>query len=181
MQFEEDGTSAQDSSTADEGNQEQTPDVKTFDQKAVDKIVAKRVKEVKSQFADYDELKQRAETLEQQLKSQKEATEERTKKLSGKALGLEITLASQKANLDPKLAEKLLDKEQIHFDENGDPTNLTELFTSLVTEHPQLVKKHITNTTTQEDKKEQPKTFSLNPVRTSSFFQGSGVLFKGND
>jgi len=171
--FEEEGTSAQDSSTV-----EQTAEV-TFTQKDLDRIVAKRVKEVNGKFSDYDNLKGENTSLLEKISGLEQEVKDKQATLASKALENEISRVSQSMGLDPILAAKLLDNSKLHFDDNGKPTNLSETLTEIVTTFPQLVRKAPANQPIQEDSKtsDAPK-FSLNPSRASNFFQGSGILFK---
>ena len=156
-----------DTSTETEGNE-------LFTQEQVNKFVAKRVKEVKGQFKDYDELKQKVATYEERLKALEDSKKAVEKKYTEETFNFALESAAKELNLDPKLASKLLDRDKIIVQDEK-PSNLKELLQALIEEHPNLVKKQVVTPVVQASQPSEQK-FSLHRTpNTSNFFSGSGL------
>lgn len=157
-----------DTSTVTEGE-------KLFTQNEVNKVVQKRVKEIKDQFKDYPEIKAQVEQLTEQLKAFKEETKKLEQKYLETTFTSAVDSAAKELNLDTKLATKLLERDKVIFNDNQ-PTNIKELLQAVIEENPQLVKKQVvTPEVSQTVQTEQPK-FSLytNP-NSGNFFRGGGL------
>ena len=157
-----------DTSTVTEGE-------KLFTQNEVNKVVSKRVKEVKDQYKDYPELKTQLEKLSEELKTYKETTKQLEQKYLETTFTSALDSAAKELNLDTKLATKLLERDKVIFI-NEQPTNIKELLQAVIEENPQLVKKMVvTPDVSQTVQTEQPK-FSLytNP-NSGNFFKGGGL------
>lgn len=157
-----------DTSTVTEGE-------KLFTQNEVNKVVSKRVKEIKDQYKDYPELKTQVEKLVEELKTYKEETKKLEQKYLETTFVNAVESAAKEVNLDPKLASKLLERDKVIFNEQQ-PTNIKELLQAVIEENPQLVKKMVvTPEVSQQVQTEQPK-FSLytNP-NSGNFFKGGGL------
>lgn len=103
-------------------------------------------------FTDYDDLKAKAsklDELEEERKSELEKLQERAEKAEADRTQAEerarnaltraavIAAASGKV-VDPEAAFVLLDRSEIVYDDDGAPTNVTELIDSLVESKPYL-------------------------------------------
>ena len=159
-----------DTSTVTEGNSD-----KLFTQDEVNKVVAKRVKEVKKQFADYETLKNQVDEFSIKLEQLKEEKKTVEAKYLETAFTNALNLAATEVNLDVELAISLLDKSKIIYD--GDkPTNIKELLQVVIEKHPQLVKKAIVTPQVLETQEQQKPKFSLHKTNnTDKFFNGSGL------
>ena len=148
---------------------------KLFTQNEVNKVVQKRVREIKDQYKDYPEIKTQLEKLTEELKAYKETTRQLEQKYLETTFTSALDSAAKELNLDTKLASKLLERDKVIFNDNQ-PTNIRELLQAVIEENPQLVKKQVvTPEVSQSTATEQPK-FSLytNP-NSSNFFKGGGL------
>lgn len=171
-------TSAQESSTDNDTSQsKQTQDV-TFNQKQVDKILSKRIKEVESKYSDYETLKAENEKLKQKTQEVTEKAKTAEDKLKETKQTTSIELAAKEVNFPLDLANKLLDPKEYIVAEDGTITNVKELLTKLISLYPQLVKKTTPDTPTVNNLNEltPSKKFTLNPGKGSKFFEGSGLI-----
>lgn len=156
-----------DTSTVNEGD-------KLFTQEEVNKIVAKRAKEVKNQYKDYDDLKQKVTTYEDRLKALEDAKKEVEKKYTTETFNFALETAAKDLNLDVEIASKLLDRDKIIVQDEK-PSNLKELLQALIEKHPNLVKKQVVTPVVQASQPSEQK-FSLHRTpNTSNFFSGSGL------
>lgn len=146
---------------------------KLFTQEEVNKIVAKRAKEVKNQYKDYDDLKQKVTTYEDRLKALEDAKKEVEKKYTEETFNFALESAAKELNLDPKLASKLLDRDKIIVQDDK-PSNLKELLQAIIEEHPNLVKKQVVTPEVQTTQTTEQK-YSLHKQPKVNFFQGSGL------
>ena len=165
-QTEETTSKTGDTSTVTEGE-------KYFTQDEVNKIVAKRAKEVKSQYKDYDELKQQVTTYAERLKALEDAKKEVEKKYTTETFNFALETAAKELNLDVEIASKLLDKDKIIVQDEK-PSNLKELLQALIEKHPNLVKRNVVTPEVQSTQTTEQK-FSLHKQPKSNFFQGSGL------
>ena len=156
-----------DTSTVNEGD-------KLFTQDEVNKIVAKRAKEVKNQYKDYDDLKQQVTTYADRLKALETAKKEVEKKYTEETFNFALESAAKELNLDPKLASKLLDKDKIIVQDDK-PSNLKELLQALIEKHPNLVKKQVVTPVIETPKPNEQKYSLHRTPNTSNFFSGSGL------
>lgn len=110
---DEDGTNVNDNNDAQltpekaENNNDDAQDTKTFTQEQLDEIVAKRLERERKKFADYDEIRKKAEEYEKQLEekrlaelSEKERAEEIAKKAQAEKEALEAQLNEFKAQVE---------------------------------------------------------------------------------
>ena len=155
-----------DTSTVNEGD-------KLFTQDEVNKIVAKRAKEVKNQYKDYDDLKQKVTTYEDRLKALETAKKEVEKKYTTETFNFALESAAKEMNLDPEIASKLLDRDKIIVQDEK-PSNLKELLQALIEKHPNLVKKQVVTPVIETPKPNEQK-YSLHKQPKSNFFSGSGL------
>lgn len=155
-----------DTSTETEGNE-------LFTQEQVNKFVAKRVKEVKGQFKDYDELKQKVATYEERLKALEDSKKAVEKKYTTETFNFALESAAKEMNLDPEIASKLLDRDKIIVQDEK-PSNLKELLQALIEKHPNLVKKQVVTPVIETPKPNEQK-YSLHKQPKSNFFSGSGL------
>ena len=148
---------------------------KLFTQDEVNKIVAKRVKEIKNQFKDYDELKDTVTKLTEQVESFKTEKKQLEQKYQETTFTNALNEAARELNLDPKLAVKLLDKSKVIFADEQ-PANLKELLQAEIEENPQIVKKAISTPSVPQNQTDNKPKFSLytNP-NSSNFFAGGGL------
>lgn len=165
-QTEETTSKTGDTSTVTEGE-------KYFTQEEVNKIVAKRAKEVKSQYKDYDELKQQVTTYAERLKALEDAKKEVEKKYTTETFNFALETAAKELNLDVEIASKLLDRDKIIVQDEK-PSNLKELLQALIEKHPNLVKKQVVTPIIETPKPNEQK-YSLHKQPKSNFFQGSGL------
>lgn len=156
-----------DTSTVSEGD-------KLFTQDEVNKIVSKRAKEVKSQYKDYDDLKQKVTTYEERLKALEDAKKEVEKKYSVETFNFALESAAKDLNLDTELASKLLDRDKIIVQDEK-PSNLKELLQALIEKHPNLVKKQVVTPVIETPKPNEQKYSLHRTPNTSNFFSGSGL------
>jgi len=165
---EQDTTNTGDTSTEIEGNG-------TFTQDQVNKIVIKRVKEVKAQFKDYKSLQDTVTTLTAQVEALTAEKDTVKKQYLDTAFSSLLDSTAMNLNLDPELALKLLDKDKLIFVEDK-PTNLKELLHAVIEKHPSLVKKVvITPVIPSVTLTEGEKNFSLHKTSKSNFFSGGGL------
>lgn len=165
-QTEETTSKTGDTSTVTEGE-------KYFTQDEVNKIVAKRAKEVKNQYKDYDDLKQKVTTYEDRLKALETAKKEVEKKYTEETFNFALETAAKELNLDPEIASKLLDRDKIIVQDEK-PSNLKELLQALIEKHPNLVKKQVVTPEVQTTQTTEQK-YSLHKQPKSNFFSGSGL------
>jgi hypothetical protein len=159
-----------DTSTVNDGNSD-----KLFTQDEVNKIVAKRVKEVKKTYANYDELKKVAEDAKDKLEDLKEQKKEVEIKYLESSFNSALDHAAREVNLDAELASYLLDKSKLIYDEDK-PTNIKELLQVVIEKHPQLVKKAIVTPEVLNTIDPQKQQFSLRKTNNGDkFFAGSGL------
>lgn len=160
-------TNQGDTSTVNEG-------VETYTQQQVNKIVSKRVNEVKKQFADYEQLKEQVEQLQTKIKlitDDKKAVEA---KYTETVYNTMLTNAATELGLDPELASKLLERDKIIVADEK-PSNLKELLQAVIEKHPNLVKKAVVTPVTTPVQSETPKFSLHNSPNTSKFFNGGGL------
>lgn len=166
-QTEETTSKTGDTSTVTEGE-------KYFTQDEVNKIVAKRTKEVKSQYKDYDELKQQVTTYAERLKALEDAKKEVEKKYTTETFNFALETAAKELNLDVEIASKLLDRDKIIVQDEK-PSNLKELLQALIEKHPNLVKKQVVTPVIETPKPNEQKYSLHRTPNTSNFFSGSGL------
>lgn len=145
-----------------------------FTQDQVNKIVAKRLKEVKKQYADYDNLKTQVEEFSSKLEQLNKAKKEAEDKYKNATFNQALSSAAIELNLDVELATKLLDNDKILFTEDQ-PTNLKELLQIVIEKHPNLVKKTVTTPVIPQTEQQQTKKFTLHKQQSSTFFNGGGL------
>lgn len=162
-----------DTSTATEGSSD-----KLFTQEEVNKVVAKRLKEVKKQYADYETLKQQTEEFASKLEQLSKAKKEVEEKYKNTTFNQALSKAATELNLDVELATKLLDNDKIIFTDDQ-PTNLKELLQVVIEKHPNLVKKSVTTPVIPQT--EQQQKFTLHKQQSSSFFNGGGLRLNMKD
>lgn len=174
---ETEDTSVQDSST-EQSNVEQTQDVKLFNQKQVDKILAKRLKETEAKYSDYEALKAENESLKAKTREVTKIAQTAEQQLKDTRKITSIENAAKEVNFPVDLASKLLEPSEFIVSEDGSITNAKELLTKLITLHPQLVRKSTPDTPVinSQDTQTEPKKFSLNPNTGSKFFNGGGLV-----
>lgn len=145
---------------------------KLFTQEEVNKVVSKRVREVKTQFKDYDELKKQNTELQSKLEHLETTNKALSEKYQTQIFDNALQQAASELNLDVELATQLLDKSKVLFTEDK-PTNLKELLQVVIEKHPQIVRKQVV---TPEVITEQPKQqFSLHNQSKTNFFNGGGL------
>lgn len=127
---------------------------RSFTQADLDRIVKDRLARQKAQFADYDELKAKADKLAEfeaanqtelekaqnraaELERQaQEATERAQQALLRSAV---VAEAARKNVIDPDAALALLDKSTLDLDADGSPKNIAEAMDALLKAKPYLV------------------------------------------
>lgn len=129
---------------------------RTFSQEDLDRIVKDRLARQKTQFADYDELKAKADKLaeieaanlselEKAQKAAADAAAERDKILAeAQETRLYAALLAEAAKVDrkvvdPEAAVRLLDRSTLELGEDGVPTNVAEAMDALLEARPFLV------------------------------------------
>lgn len=155
----------------------QTTD-KVFNQKQLDKILAKRLKEVEAKYSDYETLKAENESLKTANKEVIKQAKTTEQQLKDTKRSVSIETAAKEVNFPLDLATKLLEPNEFIVADDGSITNAKELLTKIISLHPQLVRKASPDTpivNSQETQTSTPK-FSLNPSRGSKFFQGGGLI-----
>jgi len=165
-----------------EDTQENTGDTSTvtegqelFTQDQVNKFVAKRVKEIKAQFKDYDVLKEAVTKLTEQVESFKTTTKDLEKKYQETTYTNALEKAALTVNLDTELAVKHIDKDKVIF-VDGKPTNLVELLQAEIEKFPQLIKKQVVTPTVPQTSQTEQQKFSLHRTpNTNNFFSGGGL------
>jgi hypothetical protein len=158
---------AGDTSTVTEGNE-------VFTQDQVNKIISKRVKEVKTQYKDYDTLKESVTKLQEQLDKIATDKKETEEKLKTETFTNALEKAARDLNLDIKLATKLLPSDKVIY-KDGKPDNLAELLKAEIELFPQLVKKpavtpDVSTTVTNTESK-----FTLHKSAKNNFWNGGGL------
>lgn len=137
-------------SGGDEGNE------RTFKQAEVDRIVQDRLARDRAKFADYDDLKKKAEEfdkLQDEQKTELEKERERAAKAEqerdsvlaeAKETRLRAALLAEAAKADRKVVDAeaviaLLDRSSLELDADGNPKNAKEAVDSLLEQRPYLV------------------------------------------
>ena len=137
--------------------QEQEPkEPRTYTQEDFDRVVGKIRSEERARFADYNDLREKAERYDELAEQGKSAEQKLQESLANRERELEDlrrthqeTLVGSAAALaggklgvvDPEAVTKLLDWSQIEYDESGRPTNVDDLVKALVAEKPYLTAK----------------------------------------
>lgn len=152
---------------------EAEPQPQTLTQAEIDKIIASRLKQERSKYADYGDLKAKVEAFEAEKKVAEEAQKTEAEKLAEKLAALEsekaklaeqarsaqisaaITAEAAAIGLDAKAALKLADLAALTF-ENGSIANAAEVVKAVAEEYPQLIKRT-----------PQPQTAAVNPAKTA--------------
>lgn len=168
-----------DNSTDNGESQSETEGSKTFTQEQVNKLIAKEKSKVKSQFKDYDTIKQENEELKNKVKEVTTVAKTAEKRLLEKATNESLNNGLKEFNLpDETLVLELLDKRKAEYEvaEDGTVKNVKNLVQELITKHPSLAKKVVPDNNVAESNngKETPK-YSLLPNYGSNFFKGGGV------
>lgn len=130
----------------------------TFTQADIDRIVGRERKKLADSVRDEvrkeieEEAKRKADEeagqfkpLYEQTKAEKEAAEAKVTEVAEgfrrRLAKVEIEKAANEARLAaPKLAYRLIDFEKVTFNEEDEPTNITDLVKQLATDQPDLVK-----------------------------------------
>lgn len=149
-----------------------------FTQDQVNKIVAKRLKEVKKQYADYETIKQQNEEFQGKLEQLNNAKKEVEEKYKNTTFNQALSNAATELNLDVELATKLLETDKVLFTDDQ-PTNLKELLQVVIEKHPNLIKKAIVTPVIPQT--EQQTKFTLHKQQSSSFFNGGGLRLNMKD
>jgi len=176
MDLEETTQTEETETTTTETQQVQIEGSKVFTQDEVNKLIAKEKSKVKSQFKDYDTLKQENETLK--AKTEELATSAKTaeQKLIEEKTHQSITKGVEEFHLpDAKLAIKLLDKTKFQYAEDGSVSNIKSLVTALLEEHPTLSKKATPANVVESSSGTEQQKYTLQPNYNSNFFKGGGV------
>lgn len=122
------------------------------DQAALDRIISDRLSRERAKFGDYDELKAKAEELDQEKAknaTELEKAQSRVKELETSHGELEGTLKTERIRsavvragtgkvVDPDAAASLIDGRALEFDDDGKPTNVDTLLDALVKDKPYL-------------------------------------------
>jgi len=140
-----------DSNTDDSGAGEDKP--KTFTQADLDRIVKDRLKRERAQFADYADVKKKAEEYDKLTASQKSeidkavekakvAEEKITKvqeKLRTKNLSLAVITAARELKIeDHETAQLYLERDGIDFDDEDEPIDIEAKLKALLKRKPSL-------------------------------------------
>lgn len=128
---------------------------KTFTQAELDRIVSDRLKREREKFGDVDDLRQKAQKYDELEASQKTelqkatdataAEKERADKAEARYRSVvverEFTRAAAKVDfIDPDDAYRLIDADDIEYDDSGRPKNAEKLLTALAKSKPHLVR-----------------------------------------
>ena len=147
----EDGAEAQ-AVTAEVTTEAETT-ARTFSQEEVNRMMAQTRKDTRGQFADYNDLKQRAaradeleqaqlsesEKLAQRAADAEKAAEEANQKIADAFISSEVKVkASQAGIIDPDAAYVLMDKKGVTYDPDGGVTGVDEAITQLLEDKPYL-------------------------------------------
>lgn len=139
--------------------EEQTPEPKTYTQEDFDRIVGKVRSEERQKFQDYDDLKKKASEYDAIAEAQKSDLEKTQERLAKKEQELaEIrerhqqavvssaiaSVAARKGAVDPDAVVRLIERDDIEFDGEGNPANTEDLVDALLSEKPYLVGKQPT-------------------------------------
>jgi hypothetical protein len=174
------------------------PEVKTYTQEQIDKMIADRVARERKKFGDYEDLKTRASEYEKLLEEKRLAElseKERLEEIAKKHESEKQTLAQQLAELQSvnkrekvvnefiKLATsaniayiddalKLADLAAVEFDESGKPVGVDAIVSALVQDKPFLL-----------GAKKEPKTIggSSNPTPDSTAKTAEQLLKEAAD
>lgn len=166
--------------TSTDTNDEQVEE--TFTQSQVDKIIQKRLKAEKLKYKDYDQIVEKATTLESTLKEVEKKYKDLAATKKQDDLVYKIDKAATAKNLDSALALKLINVKEVQYNDNGEPTNIDDLIGQIIKDHPNVVRKVQTpdNNIGTNDKKENVNTQSLYKSRKSTFFNNGGVVLPSN-
>ena len=141
------------SSSTEMSSPESPSQERTFTQEDVNRIQAQTKREVRSQFSDYGQLKERAakaDELEQAQLTEQEKLEARateaerkaasaTEQIASAMIASEVKVrASQMGIIDPDAALLLVDRTNVRFTENEGVTGVEVALTQLVENKPYL-------------------------------------------
>jgi len=158
-----------------EPEEKQEP-AKTFSQQEIDKIIEKRLsRERKAWKKQVDDEKLKAQmTNEEKLKAEKVEAENKASEAIVKANQrlVKSEILNKAANLgviDTDAAYKLLDKDDIEIDDDGNITGVEEAIKTLITAKPYLIKKTSSEDTNksgddQQGSNNKKKSVSLNDL-----------------
>lgn len=167
---------------------EQEQPAKVFTQSDIDRIVKDRLAQQAKQYADYDTLKAKVQTIEDAAKTEAEKMADRLKELETQNQQLaqarqELTIrgaigeAASAAGLPAEAAFKLVDQSQIKVSEDGQVENAAELVKAVAETYPGLLRQTM------------PRVSPVNPARSTEpagrsdadrfrdYFQGGGGGF----
>jgi hypothetical protein len=158
---------AGDTSTVTEGNE-------VFTQEQVNKLIGKRVKEVKTQYKDYEEIKQELAKQKELLETFAKAKKETEDRLKTETFTNALEKAARDLNLELDLATQLLPKDKIIYKDDK-PDNLQELLKAVIEKHPQLVKRVVTTPDVSTTVTNTESKFTLHKSAKNNFWNGGGL------
>lgn len=170
------------------GDQPADPAAKTFTQEQIDAIIAARLADERKKFADYDELKQKAQALEDAQKTEAQKAADRLKELEATnqrlaserqelATRTAIIAAASGIGLDADAAVKLVDAKALQFDDNGNATNAADLVKAVAERYPGLVRKGAPNVPVVNPSGQQQPVGRTDADRRREYFGGGASAF----
>lgn len=101
----------------------------------------KRAKDAEAELASRREAEMtEAEKAAKRAEQAEQAARDTAERLRQANLKAEVAINATKHGVDPALATKLI-REDVEFDDDGEPTNVSKLLADLVKSHPQLAAK----------------------------------------
>lgn len=150
----DDATPAPDDVSDDGTGTPDAPVERAFTQADVDRIVKDRLARQKSQFADYDDLKSKADRLAEieaanqseleraqarLVELEKQASEATARARDASLRSAVVAEAARKNVVDPDAAYALLDRSSLEIGDDGSVSNVAEAMESLLQAKPYLV------------------------------------------
>ena len=132
----------------------ETPPVRTFSEDDVNRIVQERLVRQKAQYADYDDLKEKASKFDEAQAEQMSELEKATERAATLERDLEaanaakqdsllraavISEAAKRNVIDPDAALALVDRSLLEYGDDGSPTNIADAMETLLAAKPYLV------------------------------------------
>jgi len=174
-------------------NAGQTPVIeKTFTQAELNAVIALRLQQERTKYADYDSLRQQVATLQgaQQTEAQRaQALEQQNQQLATRAKETSVEAAiareASKIGLDAEAAYRLADLATLATDDKGNVTNAADVVKAVADKFPGLLRRPMpvasavnpaangqSVTPEQERKRQMSESFGGN---SAGFWSGGGV------
>lgn len=165
-------------------------DGKTFTQEQLDAIVKERLDRALKKFADYDDLKAKAEAADEATRSEAEQQATRLKELETQAATLAeqnkrvlaenaFLAAASELGLPGDAAYKLADMSKAEYGEDGRITNAKELAAAVAQAYPGLVKRGASANVVNPGRESAAQARTDADRRNDYFGGGNSLMWRG--